>query len=50
VEAVFDDAGNSLRPGLRGVAKITVGEHSVLWIATHRVVEWLYLALWSLGT
>jgi RND family efflux transporter MFP subunit len=50
VEAVFDDAGNSLRPGLRGVAKISVGEHSLLWIATHRVVEWLYLALWSLGT
>lgn len=49
VEAVFDDEGNSLRPGLRGVAKIGVGEHSLLWIATHRVVEWLHLALWSLG-
>lgn len=49
VEAVFDDEGNSLRPGLRGVAKIAVGEHSLLWIATHRVVEWLHLALWSLG-
>jgi RND family efflux transporter MFP subunit len=49
VEAVFDDEGNALRPGLRGVAKIGVGEHSLLWIATHRVVEWLHLALWSLG-
>jgi len=49
VEAVFDDEGNALRPGLRGVAKIAVGEHSVLWIATHRVVEWLHIALWSLG-
>ena len=27
VEAVFDDEGNALRPGLRGVAKIGVGEH-----------------------
>jgi RND family efflux transporter MFP subunit len=49
VEAVFDDEGNSLRPGLRGVAKIGVGQHSLLWIATHRVVEWLHLAVWSLG-
>jgi multidrug efflux pump subunit AcrA (membrane-fusion protein) len=49
VEAVFDDEGNALRPGLRGVAKIAVGDHSVLWIATHRVVEWLHIALWSLG-
>jgi RND family efflux transporter MFP subunit len=49
VEAVFDDEGSALRPGLRGVAKIAVGEHSVLWIATHRAVEWLHIALWSLG-
>jgi biotin carboxyl carrier protein len=49
VEAVFDSANGSLRPGLRGVAKIAAGEHSLLWIATHRVVEWLHLAIWSLG-
>jgi RND family efflux transporter MFP subunit len=49
VEALIDDEGNALRPGLRGVAKIAVGEHSLLWIATHRVVEWLHIALWSLG-
>jgi len=49
VEAVFDSANHALRPGLRGVAKIAAGEHSLLWIATHRVVEWLHLAIWSLG-
>jgi RND family efflux transporter MFP subunit len=49
VEAVFADEGNSLRPGLRGVAKIAAGQHSLLWIATHRIVEWLQIALWSLG-
>jgi RND family efflux transporter MFP subunit len=49
VEAVFADEGNSLRPGLRGVAKVAAGEHSLLWIATHRIVEWLQITLWSLG-
>lgn len=49
VEAVFDSANGTLRPGLRGAAKIAAGEHSLLWIVTHRVVEWLHLAIWSLG-
>jgi multidrug resistance efflux pump len=49
VEAQFQQAGSAARPGLRGVAKISVGERSPLWIATHRVVDWLRLMLWSLG-
>ncbi len=49
VEAVIDTAHSTLRPGLRGVAKISAGERSLLWIATHRAVEWLRLAIWSLG-
>jgi RND family efflux transporter MFP subunit len=49
VEAVFETAPNTLRPGLRGVAKISAGKRSLLWITTHRAVEWLHLAIWSLG-
>jgi multidrug efflux pump subunit AcrA (membrane-fusion protein) len=49
VEAVFDTPSNILRPGMRGVAKIAAGEHSLLWIATHRMVDWLRLTAWSLG-
>lgn len=49
VEAEFDTAGNMLRPGMRGVAKIAAGERSVLWIATHRVFDWLRLVIWSWG-
>lgn len=49
VEGAFDTAGGALRPGLRGIAKIAVGERTLLWIATHRVVDWLRLAAWSLG-
>jgi RND family efflux transporter MFP subunit len=49
VEAAFDSVSGVLRPGLRGVAKIDAGERSLAWIATHRVVDWLRLQLWSLG-
>lgn len=49
VEATLDATGRTLRPGLRGVAKIGVGPRSAAWIATHRAVEWLRLTLWSLG-
>ena len=34
------------RPGLSGVAKINAGERSLLWIITHRTVDFLRLKLW----
>ena len=34
------------RPGLSGVAKINTGERSLLWIITHRTVDFLRLKLW----
>ena len=39
----------SLRPGLEGVAKISVGEHTLIWILTHRIIDWARLTLWSWG-
>lgn len=36
-----------LRPGMEGVGKVTVGEASLLWVWTHRFVDWLRLALWN---
>jgi multidrug resistance efflux pump len=49
VEATLDATGRTLRPGLRGVAKVAVGARNAAWIASHRVVDWLRLTLWSLG-
>lgn len=49
VEATLEAAGRTLRPGLRGVAKVAVGDRSAVWIASHRVLEWLRLTFWSLG-
>ncbi|OGV69816.1 MAG: hypothetical protein A3K19_28855 [Lentisphaerae bacterium RIFOXYB12_FULL_65_16] len=34
------------RPGMSGVAKISVGRRNLLWILTHRTVDFLRLKLW----
>ena len=34
------------RPGMTGVAKIDVGERSVLWVLSHRLIDFLRMKLW----
>ena len=46
-EAALGRPVGDLRPGMEGVAKIVVDERKLVWIWTHRFVEWLQLALWS---
>jgi multidrug resistance efflux pump len=48
-EGALEATGKTLRPGMRGVAKIAAGRRSAAWIATHRLFEWLRLSAWSLG-
>ncbi|HYC45992.1 MAG TPA: HlyD family efflux transporter periplasmic adaptor subunit [Burkholderiales bacterium] len=36
-----------LRPGMEGIGKVEVGERSLLWIWTHRFVDWLKLTIWD---
>lgn len=40
-------AQEALRPGLLGVAQIEAESRTLAWIATHRFVDWLRIALWS---
>lgn len=40
---------NALRPGLEGVAKIHAGKHSLFWILTHRIFDWIKFVFWSWG-
>ncbi|HYL19239.1 MAG TPA: HlyD family efflux transporter periplasmic adaptor subunit [Burkholderiales bacterium] len=47
VEAQMKGKAGELRPGLLGVGKVEAGERSLLWIWTHRVSDWLRLAVWS---
>ena len=47
VEASLVETPAFLRPGMQGVGKITIGERRLLWIWTHKLVDWLRLQLWS---
>lgn len=44
--ASLEDTPEFLRPGMRGVVKIEVGQRQLLWIWTHKMVDWLRLKLW----
>jgi GAF domain-containing protein len=35
-----------LRPGMTGIAKVEAGRRSLLWMATHRLIDFLRLKLW----
>jgi hypothetical protein len=34
------------RPGMSGVAKINVGKRNILWIFTHRTIDFLRIFFW----
>ena len=46
-EARLDEPADSLRPGMEGVAKIEIDRRRLIWIWTHRLLDWLRLRLWS---
>ena len=47
VEAMLLSTPEFLRPGMQGVGKIKIGERRMLWIWTHKMVDWIRLKLWS---
>lgn len=47
VEAALAEQPDTLRPGLRGVAKVVVGQAPLAWAWTHRLMDWLRISLWS---
>ena len=46
VEADLLDADPTLRPGMQGTAKVTVGKRRRWWIWTHSLTDWLRLQYW----
>ncbi|MEW6302145.1 MAG: efflux RND transporter periplasmic adaptor subunit [Verrucomicrobiota bacterium] len=47
VRCAVEGAGeNWWRPGMSGVCKLNVGKRSLIWILTHRTVDFLRLWLW----
>ena len=47
VEALLERMSERLRPGMEGVAKVEAGNRKLIWIGTHKMVDWLRLTLWS---
>jgi hypothetical protein len=47
VEAELAEVPERLRPGMEGVGKVFVDRRRLVWIWTHRAVDWLRLLLWS---
>lgn len=47
VEAQLTQATARVRPGMNGVAKIEIGERRLIWIWTHRLIEWFKLWSWT---
>jgi len=47
VEASLADPPEHLRPGMQGVGKVEVGERKLIWIWSHRIVDWLRLWVWA---
>ncbi len=43
---IFTTAESWWRPGMSGIAKISVGERPLLWIFSHRTVNFLRLLIW----
>ena len=37
----------NLRPGMEGVAKVEVGQHSIAWVWTRSLVDWVRMLLWT---
>jgi multidrug resistance efflux pump len=49
VEATLDEPTRLLRPGMEGVAKVTMGQRKLIWIWTHSLVDRLRVWFWSVG-
>jgi multidrug resistance efflux pump len=46
VRANIIDQREWMRPGMEGEARIAAGKKTYLWMATHRLVNWLRMKLW----
>ncbi len=47
VEGMLDQAGDRLRPGMEGVGKIEIERRRLIWIWTHRLLDWARLFVWT---
>mgnify|MGYP006955695645 CR=1 FL=1 len=50
VKAAFDDVPPERRdwwrPGMTGIGRLDAGNRTLIWLATHRTIDFLRLRLW----
>jgi multidrug efflux pump subunit AcrA (membrane-fusion protein) len=49
VEAQLKEKTDLLRPGMEGFAKIAIDRRRLIWIWSHRIVDWMRLTFWYVG-
>ena len=47
VEAALEQVSQRLRPGMEGFGKIEIDRRKLIWIWTHKLVDWVRLWAWS---
>ena len=47
VEAELLDSNKRLRPGMEGVAKTDIDSRRLIWIWTHKLLNWLRITFWT---
>ena len=47
VEAELLDSNERLRPGMEGVAKTDIDSRRLIWIWTHKLLNWLRVTFWT---
>jgi len=47
VEGRMEEVSERLRPGMEGVGKITIDRRRLIWVGTHKAIDWLRLQLWK---
>jgi len=46
VEGHLEKLSERLRPGMEGIAKITIDRRKLIWVWTHEAIDWVRLQLW----
>jgi multidrug resistance efflux pump len=47
VEARLEEVSQRLRPGMEGFGKIEIDRRKLIWIWTHKMINWVRLRIWS---
>ena len=43
---ILEDPAEWWRPGMSGISNINIGDKNILWIFTHRTIDFLRILFW----